>query len=124
MFGRFFYGQCSLSEAFWKFSFLGLGISGFVTRLLMIFLKQSTGYETQYLKVLWNNISLLSMNPVAFTWLCFYSAAFIAVLVYSIVCIIGMWNTYKEYEKSKVLAFIGMILVWIMIYFTVKFSIY
>ena len=36
MFGRFFYGQCSLAEAFWKFSFLGLAVSGFVTRLLMI----------------------------------------------------------------------------------------
>ena len=61
MFGRFFYGQCSLAEAFWKFSFLGLAVSGFVTRLLMIFLKQSAGYETRYLQVLWNNISLLSM---------------------------------------------------------------
>ena len=69
MFGRFFYGQCSLAEAFWKFSFLGLAVSGFVTRLLMIFLKQSAGYETRYLQVLWNNISLLSMNPAAFTWL-------------------------------------------------------
>lgn len=76
MFGRFFYGQCSLAEAFWKFSFLGLAVSGFVTRLLMIFLKQSAGYETRYLQVLWNNISLLSMNPAAFTWLCFYTAAF------------------------------------------------
>ena len=48
MFGRFFYGQCSLAEAFWKFSFLGLAVSGFVTRLLMIFLKQSAGYEQHF----------------------------------------------------------------------------
>lgn len=124
MFGRFFYGQCSLAEAFWKFSFLGLAVSGFVTRLLMIFLKQSAGYETRYLQVLWNNISLLSMNPAAFTWLCFYTAAFLAVLTYSVVCIVGMWNTYKEYEKSKILAFICMLLVWVMVYFAIKFSIY
>ncbi len=124
MFGRFFYGQCSLSEAFWKFSFLGLTVSGFVSRLLMIFLKQTVGYETRFLTVLWNNISLLSMNPAAFIWLCFYIASFLAVITYSIVCIIGMWNTYKEYEKSKILAFISMMLVWVMIYFAVKYSMY
>ncbi len=124
MFGRFIYGQCSLAEAFWKFSFLGLVTAGFIARLLMIFLKQSAGYETQYLRVLINNISFLSMNPTTFALLCFYTASFLAVIAYAVVCIIGMWNTYKEYEKSKVLAIICMLLVWIMIYTTVKFSIY
>ncbi len=124
MFGKFVYGQYSLAEAFWKFSVLGLFASSFIARALMIFLKQSAGYETRFLQIVWNNISLLSMNPTTFIWLCFYIAAFLGVATYSIVCIIGMWNTYKEYEKSKVLAFICMILVWIMVYFAIKYSIY
>ncbi len=124
MFGKFVYGQYSLSVAFWKFSVLGLVASSFVTRLLMIFLKQSVGYETRFLRIVWNNISLLSMNPATFTWLCFYIAAFLGTLTYCIVCIIGMWNTYKEYEKSKVLAFICMMIVWALVYFAMKYSIY
>lgn len=124
MFGRFIYGQCSLTEAFWKFSILGLLACGFVTRLIMIFLKQTVGYEIRFLQVLMHNISLLSMNAAAFAWLCFYIAAFLATITYSIVCIIGMWNTYKEYEKSKILAIICMLLVLVMIYFTISQSIY
>ena len=124
MFGRFFYGQCSLSEAFWKFSVLGLTASGFVTRLLMIMLKQTVNYEPRFLSVLINNISLLSMNNSAFIWLCFYIASFACVVVYSIICLGGMWKTFKEYEKSKTLAFICNMLVWIMIYFAIKYSIY
>lgn len=124
MFGKFFYGQCSLAEAFWKFSFLGLVAGGFVARLLRILLKQTVNYEPSYLRVLLQNISLLSMNPTAFMWLCFYTAAFLAVVVYSVVCIGGMWNTYKEYEKSKVLAFISMVLVWGMVYLAIRTSMY
>lgn len=124
MLGRFIYGQCSLVEAFWKFSVLGLAVSGFIARLLMIALKQSVGYNTRFLRALIDNISILSMNPTAFTWLCFYIAAFLAVIGYSVICIIGMWNTYKEYEKSKILAFICMALVWVMIYFVIRFSVY
>lgn len=124
MFGKFAYGQYSLAIAFWKFSVLGLIASSFVTRLLMIFLKQSVGYETRFLQVVLNNISLLSMNPATFTWLCFYIAAFLGTLAYCIVCIIGMWNTYKEYEKSKVLAIICMMIVWVLVYFAIKYSMY
>lgn len=124
MLGRFIYGQCSLSEAFWKFSVLGMAAAAFITRILMILLKQTVGYNTRYLNAVWDNISILSMNPWAFAWLCFYTAAFLALLGYSGVCILGMWRTYKEYEKSKILAFICMTIVWGIIYFAVKSSIY
>lgn len=124
MFGRFFYGQCSLAEAFWKFSFLGLAVSGFVSRLLMI-IPEAVGRIR-------NPLSAGSMEqhfPSEHESGCFYLAvllyrSILAVLTYSVVCIVGMWNTYKEYEKSKVLAFICMLLVWVMVYFAVKFSIY
>lgn len=124
MFGTFFHGKCNLSEAFWKFSVLGLAISAFITRMLMSFLRQSANYEPRFFKIVLNNISLLSMNSTTFMWLCFYSASFIAVIVYAFICIVGMWNTYKEYEKSKILALICMLLVWGLAYIAVKTSIY
>lgn len=124
MFGKFFYGQCSLAEAFWKFSFLGLVACGFVARLLRILLKQTANYESSYLKLLWNSISLRGGNSATLMWLCFYTAAFLVTVIYSVVCVGGMWNTCKEYEKSKILAFISMILVWGMVYLAIKYSIY
>jgi len=124
MFGNFFYGKCSLREAFWKFSVLGLFVSGAVARLLRHYLKQTVNYEPRFFKVMFDNLSILSMNSSAFTLMCFYTAAFLAVIAYSFICIIGMWNTYKEYEKSKILAIICMIIVWGLAYIAVKTSIY
>ena len=51
-------------------------------------------------------------------------ASFLAVIVYSFICVVGMYNTYKEYEKSKALAIIGMLFVWAMIYVAIKTSMY
>ena len=124
MFGRFFHGQCSLSEAFWKFCVLGLfGCAG-ISRILMTGLKQTVGYDANFLRVVWDNLSILSMNSNAFAWMCFYIAAFLGTVVYSVICIIGMINTYKEYEKSKVLAIIAMVISWGLIYLAIKTSMY
>lgn len=124
MFGRFFYGQCSLSEAFWKFSVLGLTAAGFLARILMTLLKQTVNYDPSFLRVLVNNLSFLHMNTSALPLLCFYIAAFLALIVYAVVCIIGMWNTYKEYEKSKILALICMLAVIGISYFYITKAIY
>ena len=124
MFGRFFHGQCSLSEAFWKYSFLGLFCITGITRILMIGLKQTVGYDVNYLRAVWDNISILSMNSNAFAWMCFYTASFLAVIVYSVICIVGMYNTYKEYEKSKALAIIAMLFVWGIIFASIILSMY
>ena len=124
MFERFFHGKCSLSEAFWKYCVFGLFCAAGISRLLMIGLKQTVGYDTNYLRVVWQNLSILSMNSNAFAWMCFYTASFLAVIVYSIICIIGMYKTYKEYEKSKVLAIICMFLNFGLIYIAVKTSMY
>lgn len=124
MFGRFFYGQCSLREAFWKFSILGLFVSGALARLFMIVLKQNVNYDPNFFRILINNISLLSMSTSTLPRLCCYIATFLGLIIYAVVCIIGMWNTYKEYEKSKVLAFICFALVCLMAYFSIRFSIY
>ncbi len=124
MFGRFIYGQCSLSEAFWKFSVLGLFVISGLCRVLMILLKQTVNYDPNFFRVLINNLSLISMNPTALAFLAFYIASFLALLVYCFICVIGMWNTYKEYNKSKTLAIISTLLVIVLAGFAVKYSIY
>ena len=124
MLGNFIYGKCSLSEAFWKYSFLGLTIAGFLSRILMTMLKQTMNYDTNFFRVVINSLSFIQMNTSALAFLAFYIASFIALLVYSIICIVGMWRTYKEYDKSKTLAFICMMIVWVMVYFAVKYALY
>ncbi|MBO5440957.1 MAG: hypothetical protein J6A09_00115 [Alphaproteobacteria bacterium] len=124
MFGRFFYGQCSLREAFWKFSILGLLVTGALARLSMILLKQTANYDPRFFRILLNNLSILNMNTTVVIWLCLYITTFLALVAYSFLCIGGMWNTYKEYEKSKILAFICLFLVCITAYFAIKASIY
>jgi hypothetical protein len=124
MFERFFHGKCSLSEAFWKYCIFGLFCAAGISRLLMIGLKQTVGYNTNFMQVFWQNISIISMNPNACAWMCFYIASVLGVIVYSIICIISMYNTYREYEKSKILAIICMLLNFIAIYVAIKTSLY
>jgi len=124
MFGKFFYGQYSLSEAFWKWSVLGLFFLGGISRLLMIMLKQTVNYDPNFVRVAINSLSFIQMNSTALMWFCFYVASFLATIIYSIICIGGMYNTYREYEKSKVLAFICMMIVWVIIYFAISSIIY
>lgn len=124
MFGRFFYGQCSLREAFWKFSVLGLLVIGALAKLSMILLKQTVNYDTRFFRILLNNLSILHMNTTTVLWLCLYVTSFLALIAYSCLCVAAMWNTYKEYEKSKILAFICLSLVCITAYFAIKTSIY
>ena len=124
MFGKFFYGQLSLSEAFWKFCVLGLTIGGFLARLFMTLLKQTMNYDTNFFRVAISSLSFIHSNVKAMTYFACYSAIFIALVIYTIICLIGMWRTYKEYDKSKTLAAICMIFVWVLAYFAVKYSIY
>jgi len=124
MLGRFFYGQCSLSEAFWKYSFLGILCLGFISRILMIMLQQTMGYQQNFYALVINCLSFIQANTAGLAFLAFYIASFISLVVYSIICIGGMWNTYKEYNKSKTLAMICVILVVILAFFAIEFSMY
>lgn len=124
MFGRFLNGECSLSEAFWKFSVLGIIVLGFVTRVFSIFLLQASNYEMHFIKVVLRNISLLSMQPTTFVWLCCYIAAFLVLVLYAFICVVGMWKTYKYDEKSKTLAFVCMAIVWGLAYIVIRQGIY
>lgn len=124
MFGRFFYGQCSLSEAFWKFSVLGLGVLGFLTRLFRILLIQSVNYDKSYFRVAIKSFSFVRDNTTTLPYFCCYTTLFLALIAYSVICIVGMWKTYKEYEKSKVLALICFALIAGLVYYMVRRSIY
>lgn len=124
MLGRFFYGQCSLSEAFWKFSVLGLTVLGFLTNLFHIKLMQSVNYDKSFLSVAISSFSFVHDNATTLPYFCCYTALFLTLIAYSAICIIGMWKTYKNYEKSKFLALICFALVLGLVYFFVKRSIY
>lgn len=124
MFGKFFYGELSLSQAFWKFCILGLTVCGFLSRIFMILLKQTMNYDPNFFRVAISSLSFIHSNVRAMTYFACYSASFIALLIYSLICIIGMWRTYKEYDKSKTLAVICMMVVWVIVFFAIKTSIY
>jgi hypothetical protein len=124
MFSRFYDGKCSLSETFWRYSVLGLTVLGFVSRFLMINLKQHVNYDVNFFRMLWRNLSVIRDSSANFVWLFLYVVSFLAVVVYSLMCVTAMWRVYKDYEKSKILAFICMALVWAMVYFAVRTSMY
>lgn len=124
MLDRFYKGKCSLAEAFWKYSILGLTVGGFIVRFLMIRLKQSVGYDANFFNNILNNLIYYRTNTTVMFWLFVYCVGFVALLIYSGICIGGMWKTYKEYEKSKVLAIICMLITWIFIYSAITTSLY
>lgn len=124
MFGKFFYGELSLSEAFWKFCVLGLSVCGGLARLFMILLKQSMNYDPNFIRVAVSSLSFIHSNIKAMTYFACYCASFIALLVYVIICLVGMWRTYKGYDKSKTLAVICMLIVWVITFLAVKYAIY
>lgn len=124
MFGKFFYGQLSLHEAFWKFAVLGLAALGFIAVIFKRILMQTVNYEQNFIKVAMNAMSFVKDSSTSMAILALYIASFIALIIYSIICVGGMWNTYKEYDKSKTLAGICMIIVWVMVFFAVKYAIY
>lgn len=124
MLKRFFNGQCSLAEAFWKYSVIGITVCSFVARLFMILLKQTVGYNVNYLKVMFKNLAFLNMDPMALLWFCCYAMTFLVLVGYSVICFVGMGRTYKEYEKSKILAFICLVIVVIIAYIGIKLAIY
>ena len=124
MFGKFFYGQLSLHEAFWKFSVLGLAALGFLAVIFKRILMQTVNYEQNFFRVATNALSFVKDSSTSMVIFAVYIASFCALIVYSIICIGGMWNTYKEYDKSKTLAAICMLIVWVMIFFAVKYALY
>lgn len=124
MLGKFFYGQYGLSEAFWKFSVLGLTVGGGLTRLFRILLMQSVNYEQSYWRVALRSLSFMRDNTFTLPYFCCYTVLFLALVIYSIICIVGMWRTYREYEKSKFLALICFAIVLGVASFFIKTSIY
>ena len=124
MFGKFFYGQLSLHEAFWKYSVLGLTSLGFLAIIFKRMLMQMVNYEQNFIRVAINSLSFVKDSSTSMLVFAFYVATFCALVVYSFICIGGMWNTYKEYDKSKTLAGICMLIVWAIVFFAVKNAIY
>lgn len=124
MLRNFFYGQLSLRQAFWQLSVLGITVLGFISRLLMIQLKQRMNYDTNFIRVATKSLSLLRMDSVSLAFFCFYVASFLGLIIYSGLCIGGMWNTYKEYDKSKTLALLCFFAVFTLAAYMIKSAVY
>ena len=124
MLGRFFYGQCGLAEAFWKYSVLGLTALGFLSRLFRNLLMQSVNYDRNFLSVAISSFSFVNKSSTTLPYFCCYVALFLALVAYAAICIIGMWKTFKSYEKSKFLALICFTIVLGIVYFFIKNAIY
>jgi hypothetical protein len=124
MLDRFYKGKCSLAEAFWKYSILGLTVGGFIVRFLMIRLKQTVGYDMNFFRNIIDNLIYYRINTSVMFWLFTYCVGFVALIIYSGICIKGMWLTYKEYDKSKTLAIICMLISWTFIYKAISYSLY
>ena len=124
MLKNFFYVQLSLRQAFCQLSILGLTVLGFVSRLLMIQLKQRMNYDTNFFQVALKSLSFIRMDTISLALFSFYVASFLGLIVYSFLCIGGMWNTYKEYDKSKTLALICLFIVFTLSVYMIKSAIY
>ncbi len=124
MLRNFFYGQLSLRQAFWQLSVLGLTVLGFISRLLMIQLKQRMNYDTNFIQVALKSLSFIRMDTVSLAFFCFYVASFIGLVIYSCLSVGGMWNTYKEYNKSKTLALICFFIVFALAVYMIKNAVY
>ena len=124
MLRKFFYGQLSLHQAFWQLSVLGITVLGFISRLLMIQLKQRMNYDTNFINVATKSLSFLRMDTISLAIFSFYVASFLGLIAYSCLSIGGMWNTYKEYDKSKTLALICFFAVFTLAAYMIKSAIY
>ena len=124
MLRKFFYGELSLRQAFWQFSILGLTVLGFISRVLMIQLKQRMNYDPNFIQVAMKSLSLLRMDTVSLAFFCFYVASFLGLITYTCLCIGGMWNTYKEYDKSKTLALICFLAILLLAAYMIKSAVY
>ena len=81
-------------------------------------------YDKNFLSVAISSFSFVHNNSATLPYFCCYVALFLTLVAYSAICVIGMWKTYKNYEKSKFLALICFALVLGMVYFFIKNAVY
>lgn len=121
MFGKLVYGKFSLKETFWKFGVFGLFALALISKIFKSFLLQkigNVGIGFYYA----HKFSFLNMdNGILFCTLGYF--VFVAVLaLYGIMVLFGVWRSAKEYDKSLWICRIAKIMILVVFYGALKFS--
>ena len=120
MFGNLVYGKFSLKETFWKFGVLGIFFCTLITKIFKTFLLQKLNgmtisyYYTHY-------FSPLNMDNMILFLTIGYFVCLLALALYSIMVLFGVWRSSAEYDKSVWMRHIARILTLLIVYCGLKF---
>ncbi len=120
MFGNLVYGKFSLKETFWKFGVLGVFFCTLITKIFKTFLLQKLNgmtisyYYTHY-------FSPLNMDNMILFLTIGYFVCLLALALYSIMVLFGVWRSSAEYDKSVWMRHIARILMLLIVYCGLKF---
>ena len=120
MFGNLVYGKFSLKETFWKFGVIGIFFCSVVTKIFKSFLMQKLNgvtisyYYTHY-------FSPLKMDNMILFLTIGYFVCLLALILYSIMVLFGIWRSSAEYDKSIWMRHIARLMILVIIYAGLNF---
>ena len=121
MFGNLVYGKFSLKETFWKFGVIGIFFCSVVTKIFKSFLMQKLNgvtisyYYTHY-------FSPLKMDNMILFLTIGYFVCLLALIIYSIMVLFGIWRSSAEYDKSIWMRHIARLMILVIIYAGLNFA--
>ena len=120
MFGNLVYGKFSLKETFWKFGVIGIFFCSVITKIFKSFLLQKLNgvtisyYYTHY-------FSPLKMDNMILFLTIGYFVCLLALILYSIMVLFGIWRSSAEYDKSIWMRHIARLMTFVIIYASLNF---
>ena len=120
MFGNLVYGKFSLKETFWKFGVIGIFFCSVITKIFKSFLLQKLNgvtisyYYTHY-------FSPLKMDNMILFLTIGYFVCLLALILYSIMVLFGIWRSSAEYDKSIWMRHIARLMILVIIYAGLNF---
>ncbi len=121
MFGNLFYGKLSLKETFWKFGVMGVLLCAVVTKIFKMFLMQKlNGVSVSYYYT--HYFSPLHMDNMILFLTIGYFVCLLALCLYSLIVLFGVWRSSAEYDKSIWLRHIARLMILLVIYCGLKIS--
>ena len=121
MFGNLVYGKFSLKETFWKFGVIGIFFCSVITKIFKSFLLQKLNgvtisyYYTHY-------FSPLKMDNMILFLTIGYFVCLLALILYSIMVLFGIWRSSAEYDKSIWMRHIARLMILVIIYAGLNFA--
>lgn len=120
MFGKLVYGKFSLKETFWKFCIVGIFFCSIVTKIFKSFLLQKlNGVTISYYYS--HYFSPLNMDNMILFLTIGYFVCLLALVLYSIMVLFGIWRSSAEYSKSVWMRHIARLVTLLVIYCGLSF---